>query len=41
MEQNHTSPSPENTSGSQAVRLLRQRLRDGTLKDVFKDWQWI
>ncbi len=26
---------------SQALALLRQRLRDGTLKDVIRDWKWI
>ncbi len=28
-------------SGSQAVRILRQRAKDGTLKDVVRDWKWI
>ena len=31
----------EDQSGSQAVRMLRQRAKDGTLKDVLQDWLWI
>ena len=31
----------ENQSGSQAVRMLRQRAKDGTIKDVLRDWLWI
>lgn len=31
----------EDQSGSQAVRMLRQRAKDGTLKEVFQDWLWI
>ena len=31
----------EDQSGSQAVRMLRQRAKDGTLKDVLHDWLWI
>ena len=31
----------EDQSGSQAVRMLRQRAKEGTLKDVFYDWLWI
>lgn len=31
----------EDQSGSQAVRMLRQRAKDGTLKDVLRDWLWI
>lgn len=31
----------EDQSGSQAVRMLRQRAKDGTLKDVLHDWIWI
>ncbi len=41
MEQEKSSIFQEDQSGSQAVRLLRQRARDGTLKDVFYDWVWI
>lgn len=42
MEQNRQSPEAEQEqSGSQAVRMLRQRAKDGTLKDVLKDWKWI
>ena len=37
-EQNIPQPDP---SGSEAVRLLGQRIRDGSLKDVLKDWKWI
>lgn len=28
-------------SGSQTMRILRQRLKDGSLKEVWKDWLWI
>lgn len=28
-------------SGSHAVKLLGQRIRDGSLKDVVRDWKWI
>lgn len=28
-------------SGSQAVRILRQKMKDGTLRDVLQDWLWI
>ena len=31
----------EDQSGSQTVRMLRQRAKDGTLKEVFQDWLWI
>lgn len=37
-EQNIPQPDP---SGSEAVRLLGQRIKDGSLKDVLKDWKWI
>ena len=28
-------------SGSQALRVIRRRLQDGTLGEVFRDWKWI
>jgi len=37
-EQTKTAPEP---SSSQAVRILRQRAKDGTLKEIFQDWRWI
>ena len=41
MQQEKNTVFQEEQSGSQAVRLLRQRARDGTLKDVLSDWLWI
>jgi len=38
MEQQTQVPQESST---QAVRILRQKLRDGTLKDVLRDWIWI
>ena len=35
-----TAPAPE-ASGSEAVRILGQRIRDGSLREVLKDWKWI
>ena len=32
--------SPE-ASGSQALKLLRSKMKDGTLIDVIRDWKWI
>ena len=32
--------TPE-ASGSQALKLLRTKMKDGTLKDVIRDWKWI
>ena len=37
METHDQSP----TSGSQFLKMLRQRISDGTLRDVFRDWKWI
>ena len=34
----NTSPGE---SGSQALKQLRQKLKDGTLRDVIRDWKWI
>lgn len=34
-------PDTQQDSSSQAVRILRQRAKDGTLKDVWRDWKWI
>ena len=28
-------------SGSQALKLLRQKVKDGTLRDLLRDWIWI
>ena len=28
-------------SGSQAARILRQRIKDGTLREIWQDWKWI
>lgn len=39
MDQNK-QPRPD-PSGSQAVRILRQRFRDGTLGEIITDWKWI
>ena len=36
--QTYTSPGE---SGSQALKLLRQKKKDGTLGDVIRDWKWI
>ena len=33
-------PIPEQ-SGSQAVRILRQRIREGSLGEILRDWKWI
>lgn len=41
MQQEQNPVFQEEKSGSQAVRLLRQHVRDGTLKDVLSDWLWI
>ncbi len=42
MEANRQTVTPEQeSSGSQALRMLRQRARDGTLKQVWQDWKWI
>ena len=40
MENHKNNPLPEE-SGSQAIKLLRQKAKDGTLKDVLRDWKWI
>lgn len=29
------------TSGSECLRLLRKKAKDGTLQDVWRDWKWI
>ena len=28
-------------SGSQAVKILHQRMKDGSLKEIWQDWKWI
>lgn len=40
-QQNDKTIFREDQSGSQAVRMLRQRAKDGTLQDVLRDWLWI
>ena len=40
-QQNEKTIYREDQSGSQAVRMLRQRAKDGTLKEVLLDWLWI
>ena len=37
MENQEQTPA----SGSQFLKMLRQRISDGTLRDVFRDWKWI
>jgi len=34
-------PSGQEASGSQALRILRHKVRDGSLKELFQDWKWI
>lgn len=34
-------PEVQEASGSQAVRQLRRRAKEGTLREVLKDWRWI
>lgn len=42
MEQNQNfAPEQSEASGSEAVRILRQKVRDGSLKSVVADWKWI
>ncbi len=31
----------ENDSGSQSLRILRQKMQDGTFRDLWRDWKWI
>lgn len=28
-------------SGSEAIKILRSRMRDGSLKEIWQDWKWI
>ena len=35
------TPLQPEASGSQALKLLRQKIKDGTLRDVIRDWKWI
>ena len=28
-------------SGSEFLQAMKQKVRDGTLKTVFRDWKWI
>ncbi len=39
MRPNQANPAPE--SGSQALRVVFSRLRDGSFREVLKDWKWI
>ena len=41
MRQTEQTPHPEDASGSQALRILIQRLKSGTLGEVWQDWKWI
>lgn len=42
MEQNQNyAPEQSEASGSEAVRILRQKAKDGSLKGVVADWKWI
>ena len=36
-----TQTNTPEASGSLALKQLRQKIKDGTLKDVFRDWKWI
>ena len=36
-----TQTNTPEASGSLALKQLRQKMKDGTLKDVFRDWKWI
>ena len=33
-------PAPE-PSGSQALKILRNKVRDGSLREIIQDWKWI
>ena len=35
------TPLQSDASGSQALKQLRQKMKDGTLRDVIRDWKWI
>ena len=42
MEQNQNfAPDQSEASGSEAVRILRRKAKDGSLKSVVTDWKWI
>lgn len=41
MEESTNYQEEKQPSGSQAVRQLRQRARDGSLKEVWQEWKWI
>ncbi len=41
MEQEKTKAFQEDSSASQILHQLRQRAREGTLREVFSDWKWI
>ncbi len=31
----------QDTSSSQALRILRDKMKDGSLRDILRDWKWI
>ena len=35
------SPVTSQDSGSQALRILRQKIRDGSVREFLSDWKWI
>ena len=35
------TPVSSQDSGSQALRILRQKIRDGSFREFFSDWKWI
>lgn len=35
------SPVSSQESGSQALKILRQKIRDGSLRELLADWKWI
>lgn len=41
MEQNRNFAPEQESSGSEAVRILRRKAKDGSLKGVVADWKWI
>lgn len=41
MRQTAPTQNPEDASGSQALRILLQRKKEGTLGGLWQDWKWI
>ena len=35
------SQTSQDISGSQALQILRSKMKDGTLREVMRDWKWI